>query len=81
MKRYTRLCRWLARLFALLAGFGAAGSLLLSGLVTLRRGGIDALGLMLLAAALLFAGSAALFAWLGRRSAAGKNGETPPGRE
>jgi len=74
-------CRWMARLFALLAGLGTAGALLLAGLVAVRRGGIDALALMLLAAALLFAGSAALFIWLGRRSAAGKNDETPPGRE
>lgn len=75
VNRCAGLGRWLARLLALLAGIGAAGALLLSGLVVLRREGIDALGLTLLAAALLFAGSAALFAWLGRRSAPERGGD------
>jgi len=75
MKQYARFGRWLALLLALLAGLGAAGSLLLSGLVALRREGIDGLVLTLLAAALLFAGSAALFAWLGRRSAPEQGGD------
>lgn len=75
MKQYTRFGRWLALLLALLAGVGAAGSLLLSGLVVLRREEIDGLVLTLLAAALLFAGSAVLFAWLGRRSAPEQGGD------